>query len=156
MIEILEYIKKLDESGNYRLADKLDSEVRKIYAQTLGQTLGQTPDIPNYSDFLLKQMIQNQMTPKKDTDTLSPTKNTDLATLKKQMNNHAGQLANLQRDTKKLKTNQDLLPGLEGKVGKVSELADQFNTDITNNTNDISDNTDDIKFLLETNETPEE
>jgi predicted RNase H-like nuclease (RuvC/YqgF family) len=152
MIEILEHIKKLDESGNYRLADKLDNEVRKIYAQTLGQT----PAIPNYSDFLLKQMIQNQMTPKKDTDTLSPTKNTDLATLKKQMNNHAGQLANLQRDTKKLKTNQDLLPGLEGKVGKVSELADQFNTDITNNTNDIADNTNDIKFLLETNETPEE
>ena len=152
MIEILEHIKKLDDSGNYRLADKLDNEVRKIYAQTLGQT----PAIPNYSDFLLKQMIQNQMTPKKDTDTLSPTKNTDLSTLKKQMNNHAGQLANLQRDTKKLKTNQDLLPGLEGKVGKVSELADQFNTDITNNTNDISDNTDDIKFLLETNETPEE
>lgn len=152
MIEILEHIKKLDESGNYRLADKLDNEVRKIYAQTLGQT----PAIPNYSDFLLKQMIQNQMTPKKDTDTLSPTKNTDLATLKKQMNNHAGQLANLQRDTKKLKTNQDLLPGLEGKVGKVSELADQFNTDITNNTNDIADNTDDIKFLLETNEAPEE
>ena len=35
MIEILEHIKKLDESGNYRLADKLDNEVRKIYSQTL-------------------------------------------------------------------------------------------------------------------------
>ena len=30
MIEILEHIKKLDESGNYRLADKLDNEVKKI------------------------------------------------------------------------------------------------------------------------------
>jgi len=152
MIEILEHIKKLDESGNYRLADKLDNEVKKIYAQTLGQT----PGVSGYTGFVLNQMVQNKIKPEeKDTDTLSPAKNTDLVTLKKQMNNHAGQLANLQRDTKKLKTNQDLLPGLEGKVGKVSELADQFNTDISNNTNDIADNTDDIMMLQDTIDTLE-
>jgi hypothetical protein len=152
MIEILEHIKKLDESGNYRLADKLDNEVKKIYAQTLGQM----PGVSGYTGFVLNQMVQNKIKPEeKDTDTLSPAKNTDLVTLKKQMNNHAGQLANLQRDTKKLKTNQDLLPGLEGKVGKVSELADQFNTDISNNTNDIADNTDDIMMLQDTIDTLE-
>ena len=151
MIEILENIKKLDESGNYRLADKLDNEVRKIYAQTLNQF----PGVPNYSEARLKQLIENQMNLKKETDTLSPTKNTDINTLRKQMNNQTGQLAILQRNTKKLENNQDSLPGLQGKVGKLSELADQFNTDITNNTNNIAENTDDITMLQDSIDTPE-
>ena len=144
MIEIFEYINKLDESGNYRLADKLDNEVRKIYAQTLGQM----PGLSGYTGFILNQMVQNKIKPKeKDTDTLSPTKKTDATTLNKQMNNLIAQMANLQRDNKKFKANQNTLPNLEGKIGKFSELSDDFNTKITNHTNEITDITQDVKML---------
>ena len=61
MIEILEHIKKLDESGNYRLADKLDNEVRKIYAQILGQV----PGVSGYTGFVLNQMVQKKLSLKK-------------------------------------------------------------------------------------------
>ena len=95
-----ERIKKLDESGNYRLADTLDNEVRKTYAQMQGQM----PGVPSYSDFLLKQMIQNQMKPKpKETDTLSPTKNTDVATLRKQINKLISDGILQQKDIKNMK-----------------------------------------------------
>jgi hypothetical protein len=150
MIEILEHIKKLDDSGNYRLADKLDNEVRKIYAQALNQL----PGVSGYTGFVLNQLVQNKMKPKDDdTDTLSPTKNTDATTLNKQMNNLIAQMANLQRDNKKFKANQDTLPSLEGKIGKVSELSDNFNTKITNNTNDINENTEDIMMLQDSVDT---
>jgi len=150
MIKILEHIKKLDDSGNYRLADKLDNEVRKIYAQALKQL----PGVSGYTGFVLNQLVQNKMKPKDDDPyTLSPTKNTDATTLNKQMNNLIAQMANLQRDNKKFKANQDTLPSLEGKIGKVSELSDNFNTKITNNTNDINENTEDIMMLQDSVDT---
>jgi predicted transcriptional regulator len=152
MIEILEHIKKLDESGNYRLADKLDDQVRKIYAQALGRI----PAIPSYSDFLLKQMIQNQMKPKKETDTLSPTKNTDVATIRKQVNKIISDGIIQQKKIKTIENDLGALPSIEGKIGKVSEQTDQFNKDITNHTNDIANNTKDIRVLQDTIEAPEE
>jgi hypothetical protein len=80
MIEILEYIKKLDESGNYRLADKLDNEVRKIYAQAVNQL----PGISGYAGFVLNQLVQNKIKPEnEDTDTLSPQKDSDVNTLRR-------------------------------------------------------------------------
>ena len=167
MIEIFEFINKLDESGNYRLADKLDNEVRKIYAQAVYQspaTSRQSPRMqenhalnPNFA-FILNQLLmkeQLKMNKKeKDTDTLSPTKKTDVTTLNKQMNNLIAQMANLQRDNKKFKANQDTLPNLEGKIGKFSELSDDFNTKITNHTNEITDITQDVQMLQDSIETP--
>jgi hypothetical protein len=153
MIEILEYIKKLDESGNYRLADKLDNEVRKIYAQAVNQV----PGISGYAGFVLNQLVQNKIKPEnEDTDTLSPTKNTDATTLNKQMNNLIAQMANLQRDNKKFKANQDTLPSLEGKIGKVSELSDNFNTKITDISNNTAQNTKGIEELEATVNTLEQ
>jgi hypothetical protein len=65
-MKIFDYIKKLDESGNYKLADKLDNEVRKIYAQAIMQsplTSRQSPGMqenhalnPNFA-FILNQLL---------------------------------------------------------------------------------------------------
>ena len=50
---------------------------------------------------------------------------------------------------KNLETNLGALPGLEGKVGKVSEMNDEFNTKITDNSNKIQNNTEDIALIKE-------
>ena len=147
MIEILEHIKKLDESGNYELADKLDNEVRKIYAQTLNQL----PGASGYTGFVLNQLVQNKMKPEdQETDTLSPQKDSDVNTIRKQVNKIISDTIMQNKKIKGLENDLGALPGLEGKVGKVSELSDDFNTRITNNTNDIADNTDDIMTLQDT------
>ena len=147
MIEILEHIKKLDESGNYRLADKLDNEVRKIYSQTLNQL----PSVSGYTGFVLNQLVQNKMKPEdEETDTLSPQKDSDVNTIRKQVNKIISDTIMQNKKIKGLENDLGALPGLEGKVGKVSELSDDFNTRITNNTNDIADNTDDIMALQDT------
>ena len=147
MIEILEHIKKLDESGNYRLADKLDNEVRKIYSQTLNQL----PGVSGYTGFVLNQLVQNKMKPEdEETDTLSPQKDSDVNTIRKQVNKIISDTIMQNKKIKGLENNLDALPGLEGKIGEVSELSDDFNTRITNNTNDIADNTDDIMALQDT------
>ena len=144
MIEILEHIKKLDESGNYRLADKLDNEVRKIYSQTLNQL----PGVSGYTGFVLNQLVQNKMKPEdEETDTLSPQKNSDVNTIRKQVNKIISDTIMQNKKIKGLENNLDALPGIEGKIGKVSELSDDFNTRITNNTNGIADNTEDIMTL---------
>lgn len=144
MIEILEHIKKLDESGNYRLADKLDNEVRKIYSQTLNQL----PGVSGYTGFVLNQLVQNKMKPEdEETDTLSPQKDSDVNTIRKQVNKIISDTIMQNKKIKGLENNLDALPGLEGKIGEVSELSDDFNTRITNNTNDIADNTEDIMTL---------
>ena len=147
MIEILEHIKKLDESGNYRLADKLDNEVRKIYSQTLNQL----PGVSGYTGFVLNQLVQNKMKPQdEETDTLSPAKNTDINTLRKQVNKI---ISDGNITSKKIKTIEDdlgALPALEGKVGEASEMNDLFNTKITDNSNNISQNTEDIMALQDT------
>jgi hypothetical protein len=150
MIEILEYIKKLDESGNYRLADKLDSEVRKIYAQTLGQL----PGVSGYTGFVLNQLVQNKIKPAEtDTDTLSPAKNTDINTLRKQVNKIISDGNITSKKIKTIENDLGALPALEGKVGQASEMNDSFNTKITNNTNDINDNSEGIKMLQDSVDT---
>ena len=158
MIEIIEYIYKLDRSGNYRLADELENKVRKVYAQAVKQTPGQGNHMldPNFA-FILNQLLmkeQSKMTSKKpDTDTLSPTKNTDVATLRKQVNKIISDGIIQQKKIKTIENDLGALPSIEGKIGNVSELTDQFNTDITNNTNDIANNTEDIMSLQESVDT---
>ena len=162
MIEILEYIKKLDESGNYRLADKLDNEVRKVYAQALGQALGQIPGqiagqipgVSGYTGYVINQLVQNKMKPEEtDTDTLSPTKNTDINTLRKQVNNIISDGNITSKKIKTIENDLGALPSLEGKVGQATEMNDSFNTKITDNSNNISENTEDIMMLQETVDT---
>lgn len=153
MIEIFEYIKKLDESGNYRLADKLDNEVRKIYAQAVMQTPGMQGSHtlpPFFAKQLNDLLVSNMSKPKKETDTLSPTKNTDVATINKKVNKIISDGIIQNKKIKGIENDLGALPSIEGKVGKVSELSDDFNTRITNNTNDIADNTDDIMTLQDT------
>ena len=147
MIEILEHIKKLDESGNYRLADKLDNEVRKIYAQTLNQL----PGVSGYTGFVLNQLVQNKMKPQdEETDTLSPAKNTDINTLRKQVNKIISDGNITSKKIKTIENDLGALPALEGKVGEASEMNDLFNTKITDNSNNISQNTEDIMNLKDT------
>lgn len=167
MIEIFEYIKKLDESGNYRLADKLDNEVRKVYAQALMQspkTPMQSPGMqenhalnPNFA-FILNQMLmkeQAKQSNEKETDTLSPQKDSDVNTIRKQVNKIISDTIMQNKKIKGLENDLGALPGLEGKIGKVSELSDQFNTNINNNTSDIAQNTEDIMMLQESVDTLE-
>lgn len=147
MIEILEYIKKLDESGNYRLADKLDNEVRKIYAQAVNQL----PGISGYAGFVLNQLVQNKIKPEnEDTDTLSPQKDSDVNTLRKQVNKIISDGIIQNKKIKTIENDLGALPALEGKVGEASEMNDSFNTKITDMSNNIAQNTDDIIVLEDT------
>jgi hypothetical protein len=147
MIEILEYIKKLDESGNYRLADKLDNEVRKIYAQAVNQV----PGISGYAGFVLNQLVQNKIKPEnEDTDTLSPQKDSDVNTLRKQVNKIISDGIIQNKKIKTIENDLGALPALEGKVGEASEMNDSFNTKITDNSNNIAENTNDIMMLQDT------
>ena len=158
MIEIIEYIYKLDRSGNYKLADELENKVRKVYAQAIKQTPGQGNHMldPNFA-FILNQLLmkeQSKITNKKpETDTLSPTKNNDVATLRKQVNKIISDGIIQQKKIKTIENDLGALPSVEGKIGKVSELSDQFNTEITNNTNNIANNTEDIMLLQESVDT---
>lgn len=149
MMKLFEFIKKLDESGNYRLADKIDNELRIIHAQTLAQM----PQPDPFKNFLLTQMLQKQMQPKKETDTLSPTKNTDVATIRKQLNKVISDMTSSQKKMKTLENSMGAIPSIESKIGQVSETTDGFDQKITNNTNDIAENTEDINALLETVDT---
>jgi hypothetical protein len=147
MIEILEYIKKLDESGNYRLADKLDNEVRKIYAQAVNQV----PGISGYAGFVLNQLVQNKIKPEnEDTDTLSPQKDSDVNTLRKQVNKIISDGIIQNKKIKTIENDLGALPALEGKLGQASEMNDSFNTKITDMSNNIAQNTDDIIVLEDT------
>ena len=159
-MKIFEYIKKLDESGNYRLADKLDNEIRKIYAQAIQQTPGMQSNHmlnPNFA-FILNQLLmkeQSKMTNKnKETDTLSPTKNTDINTLRKQVNKIISDGNITSKKIKTIENDLGALPSLEGKVGKASDQIDELGTKITDNTNNIVDNTFDIEMLNEYISTP--
>ena len=92
---------------------------------------------------------QAKMTQKKETDTLSPAKNTDINTLRKQVNKIIADGIISQKKMKNFETSLGALPGLEGKVGKVSEMNDEFNTKITDNSNKIQNNTEDIALIKE-------
>ena len=152
-MKIFEYIKKLDESGNYRLADKLDNEIRKIYAQAIQQTPGMQSNHmlnPNFA-FILNQLLmkeQSKMTQKKDeTDTLSPTKSTDINTLRKQVNKIISDGNITSKKIKTIENDLGALPSIEGKVGKATEIADELSTKTTDNTGKIVENTQDIELL---------
>jgi len=159
-MKIFDYIDKLDKSGNYRLADKLENEVRKIYAQAVQQTPGMQSNHmlnPNFA-FILNQLLmkeQAKMTNKnKETDTLSPTKNTDINTLRKQVNKIISDGNITSKKIKTIENDLGALPALEGKVGKASEMNDEFTAKINDNTNKIADNTFDIEMLQDSVETP--
>jgi hypothetical protein len=152
MIKIFDYIDKLDESGNYRLADKLENEVRKIYAQAIQQTPGMQPNHmlnPNFA-FILNQLLlkeQAKMTKKQDTDTLSPTKNPDLATIQKKINDLTSKFLPVPNQIKKLNQNYDMIPNLASMIGNQTEKIDEESSSITKNSNDIYKNTEDITML---------
>ena len=159
-MKMFEYIKKLDESGNYRLADKLDNQIRKIYAQAIMQsplTSRQSPGMqenhalnPNFA-FILNQLLmkeQSKMTQKKDeTDTLSPTKSTDINTLRKQVNKIISDGNITSKKIKTIENDLGALPSIEGKVGKATEIADELSTKTTDNTGKIVEHTQDIELL---------
>jgi hypothetical protein len=150
-MKIFEYIKKLDESGNYRLADKLDNEIRKIYAQAVMQTPNMQGDhmLTPYFAKQLNDLLVNNMTKKEDTDTLSPSKNTDIATIRKQVNKIISDGNITSKKIKTIENDLGALPAMEGKIGQVSELNDEFNSKITDNSNNIAENTQDISMLQE-------
>lgn len=158
MIEIFEYIKKLDENGNYRLADELDKEVRKVYAQAVKQTPGMQGDHmlnPNFA-FILNQLLmkeQSKMNKKEDTNTLSPTKNTDIPTIRKQLNKVISDMTTNQKKVKNLEGSLGAIPAIESKIGAVADLSDGMNQKITDNSNNIAENTDDIMMLQDTIDT---
>ena len=158
-MKIFEYIKKLDESGNYRLADKIENEIRKVYAQAIRQTPGMQANHmlnPNFA-FILNQLLmkeQAKITNKnKETDTLSPTKNTDVTTLRKQVNNI---LSNQTIDRKKLnelENNFGAVGQLDSKIGALSETNDSQDKNITDNTTGINKNSEQIMQLEESIQT---
>jgi len=150
-MKIFDYINKLDESGNYRLADKLDNEIRKIYAQAVMQTPGMQGNhmLTPYFAKQLNDLLVGNMTKKEETDTLSPKKDSDINTIRKQVNKLIADGNIATKNINNIKNDLGALPALEGKTGKVSEQVDQLSTNITNNTNNISDNTQDIQMLQE-------
>jgi len=156
-MKIFEYIKKLDENGNYRLADKLDNEIRKIYAQAVMQTPNMQGDhmLTPYFAKQLNDLLVNNMTKKEDTNTLSPSKNTDDTIIKKQLNNLSSNQIIDRKKLKNLENDLGALPALEGKLGQTSEFNDSINTKITDITNNVAKNTEDIQMLQETNDTLE-
>ena len=152
-MKIFEYINQLDKIGNYRLADKIENEVRKIYAQAVQQTPGMQSNHmlnPNFA-FILNQLLmkeQSKMTQKKDeTDTLSPTKSTDINTLRKQVNKIISDGNITSKKIKTIENDLGALPSIEGKVGKATEIADELSTKTTDNTGKIVENTQDIELL---------
>ena len=156
-MKIFDYINKLDESGNYRLADKLDNEIRKIYAQAVMQTPGMQGNhmLTPYFAKQLNDLLVNNMTKKEDTDTLSPSKNTDIATIRKQVNKIISDGNITSKKIKTIENDLGALPALEGKVGQTSEFNDSINTKITDITNNVAENTQDIQMLQEINDTLE-
>ena len=88
-----------------------------------------------------------------DTDTLSPQKDSDINTLRKQVNKIISDGNITSKKIKTIESDLGALPSLEGKVGQATEMNDSFNTKITNNTNDINDNTEDIMMLQDSVDT---
>jgi hypothetical protein len=165
-MKIFEYINQLDKCGNYRLADKIENEVRKIYAQAIMQsplTSRQSPGMqenhalnPNFA-FILNQLLmkeQAKITQKKDeTETLSPNKSTDINTLRKQVNKIISDGNITSKKIKTIENDLGALPALEGKVGQASEQFDELSTNVTDNTFNISENSKNIQVIQETLDT---
>lgn len=151
MKEIFQYIDELDKSGNYRLADKIENDVKKVYAQAIATS--QFP--PGYADFVLKQMVLKQMSQpsKKETDTLSPAKNVNVDTIRKQVNTLLSDKAIKDKKLKELENNFSSVGSLDSKLGTLGEVNDTQDKNITNNTNDITKNSDQIMQLEESIQT---
>jgi hypothetical protein len=165
-MKIFEYINQLDKCGNYRLADKIENEVRKIYAQAIMQsplTSRQSPGMqenhalnPNFAYILNKLLMKEQakITQKKDeTETLSPNKSTDINTLRKQVNKIISDGNITSKKIKTIENDLGALPALEGKVGQASEQFDELSTNVTDNTFNISENSKNIQVIQETLDT---
>jgi hypothetical protein len=137
MKDIFEYINKLDKNGYYKLADKLENELRIVCAQGLyGPAVGPASNDPAYRNYLQNRMMLNesrevQLRP--DTDTLSPeTYNRDQVLEMKKNNDRDGRLSIIER---KLKSNQpsvDLIPGLVDMNKSQTDMLDENSNDIMN------------------------
>jgi predicted transcriptional regulator len=109
------------------------------------------PGISGYAGFVLNQLVQNKIKPEnKDTDTLSPQKDSDVNTIRKQVNKIISDGIIQNKKIKTIENDLGALPALEGKVGQASEMNDSFNTKITDMSNNIAQNTDDIIVLEDT------
>ena len=157
-MNIFNFINNLDKSGNFKLADKIENEIKKVYAQAVRQTPGPQGNHmldPNFA-FILNQLLlkeQAKMTTKKETDTLSPTKNTDIPTIRKQLNKVISDMTTNQKKVKNLENSLGAIPTIESKIGEVAETTDGFDQKITTNTSGIERNTEDINSLFESVDT---
>jgi len=134
MKDIFKYINKLDKQGLYKLADKLDNELRIVCA------MGTAVD-PNYQQYLQNRMMLNeskevQLT--SDTDTLSPEEyNKDQIIQRKKENDAQGRLNTLERKLKNNQPSVDLIPGIVDLNKNQSDLLDTSSNDIMNINNAV-------------------
>jgi hypothetical protein len=134
MKDIFKYINKLDKQGLYKLADKLDNELRTVCA------MGTAVD-PNYQQYLQNRMMLNESKEVQlmsDTDTLSPEEyNKDQITQRKKENDAQGRLSTLERKLKNNQPSVDLIPGIVDLNKNQSDLLDTSSTDIMNINNTV-------------------
>jgi len=134
MKDIFKYINKLDKQGLYKLADKLDNELRTVCA------MGKAVD-PNYQKYLQNRMMlneSNEVQLRSDTDTLSPEEyNKDQITQRKKENDAQGRLSTLERKLKNNQPSVDLIPGIVDLNKNQSDLLDTSSNDIMNINNAV-------------------
>jgi hypothetical protein len=134
MKDIFKYINKLDKQGLYKLADKLDNELRTVCA------MGTAVD-PNYQKYLQDRMMlneSNEVQLRSDTDTLSPEEyNKDQITQRKKENDAQGRLSTLERKLKNNQPSVDLIPGIVDLNKNQSDLLDTSSNDIMNINNAV-------------------
>jgi hypothetical protein len=134
MKDIFKYINKLDKQGLYKLADKLDNELKTVCA------MGTAVD-PNYQQYLQNRMMLNESKEvqlRSDTDTLSPEEyNKDQITQRKKENDAQGRLSTLERKLKNNQPSVDLIPGIVDLNKNQSDLLDTSSTDIMNINNTV-------------------
>lgn len=134
MKDIFKYINKLDKQGLYKLADKLDNELRTVCA------MGTAVD-PNYQQYLQNRMMLNESKEvqlRSDTDTLSPEEyNKDQITQRKKENDAQGRLSTLERKLKNNQPSVDLIPGIVDSNKNQSDLLDTSSNDIMNINNAV-------------------
>ena len=134
MKDIFKYINKLDKQGLYKLADKLDNELRTVCA------MGTAVD-PNYQQYLQNRMMLNESKEvqlRSDTDTLSPEEyNKDQIIQRKKENDAQGRLNTLERKLKNNQPSVDLIPGIVDLNKNQSDLLDTSSNDIMNINNAV-------------------
>ena len=134
MKDIFEYINKLDKKGLYKLADKLDHELKIVCA------MGTAID-PAYQNYLQNRMMLNeskevQLRP--DTDTLSPQEyNKDQIIERKKENDTQARINTLERKLKNNQPSVDLIPGIVDLNKNQSDLLDTSSNDIMNINNSV-------------------